>query len=159
MNQHTHHDETHDDHTDPAQVLPAAEDPDLDKIRDLIARSSLGSAAAVALRDRTTPELAELLRHLTELRNRLAHATPLTHHDLVDLTRLADQCDTYGLHDLARWAHAELAAAHLERLARSLDNEGNHDLAATWRARAATLHQPPTTDHEQIDAGRGRPRL
>ena len=144
MKQHTHHDEPHADHNDPAQALPAAQpadrDPYLDKIRDLFARSSLGSAAAVALRDRTTPELAELLRHLTELRHRLAHSAPLTHDDLVDLTRIADQCEKYGLRDLARWAHAELAAAHLERLARSLDNEGNHELAATWRARAATLH-------------------
>jgi hypothetical protein len=148
MNQHTRHDETRADRNDPAQPLPAAEDPDLDKIRALIARSSLGSAGAIALRERTTPELAELLRHLTELRNRLVHSTPMTHDDLVDLTTLADQCEKFGLHDLARWAHAELAAAHLERLARSLDSEGSHDLAATWRARAATLHQSPTADQE-----------
>jgi hypothetical protein len=148
MNQHTHHDEGPDTSTDVQETPPAAGDPDLAKIRALIARSSLGTTGATALRERTAPELAEVLRHLTDLRNRTVHSAPLTRHDLVDLTTLADQCEKLGLHDLARWAYAELAAAHLERLARSLEAEGNHDIAATWRARAATLHQSPATDRK-----------
>ncbi|MBS2936861.1 hypothetical protein KDN32_03775 [Nocardioides sp. J2M5] len=131
MNQHTHG----------PTADPTDDDPGLDKIRDLIARSSLGTAGAVALRNRTAPELSELTRQLTALRNQLAHSTTLSSDDLVNLTLLAEQCDKLGLRDLAHWAHAELAAAHLERLAHTSELLGNHAEAATWRARAATLRQ------------------
>ena len=93
------------------------------------------------------PEISELTRQLTALRNQVAHSAPLSSDDLVNLTMLAEQCDQLGLRDLAHWAHAELAAVHLDRLARTAENVGNRDEAALWRARAATLHQAPGADH------------
>lgn len=134
---------------DPKSAAPASDsvtandDATVARIRELIARSSLGTPGAVELRDRTSPEMSSLVRQLGDLRNRLAHRPPflpLTHQDIIDLMWVADQCEWMGLHETARWAFGEVAAANIERIARSFDTEGESAAAKTWRARADTLH-------------------
>lgn len=118
--------------------------PTVARVRELIAKSSLGTPGAVALQQRTSPELSDLVRHLGDLRNRLAHsAAALTRADIIDLMWVADRCEHLGLHDTARWALGEIAAAHLDRIAQSYANEQQQGAADTWHARANTLHLPP----------------
>lgn len=145
----THDPKTAEDHaptpaTDEAAATVA-------KIRDLIARSSLGTPGAMELRERTTPEMSALVRQLSDLRNRVVHSHSLfrlTPQDIVDLMWVADQCEMLGLDETARWAFGEVAAANLERIANSLAKQGQHADAKTWRARANTLHAVETLHAE-----------
>jgi len=101
-------------------------------IEDLVARSSLGSAGARALKRRTSPREAATFRLLTQLRNELVHSHPPQSPPSDPLD------DLYDL-DEAALTYQQIAAHCLLQLAEIRDRQGQTREAESWRARAKTL--------------------